>query len=196
MIDGRQLGGKIAELRRSKGMTQTELAAQLNVTHQAVSKWERGESLPDLPTFARLSVLLGVRTDELLGLEASEKGEHQCDAAGKEKVESAESETVIPLPVTLEDLDAEELWREVTAHARKTISLPSFNTWIKNTEAVIENGALVVFGASPFQRDWLRARYHKMFVQQLKLVTGLDCIPIEYRSRQTGASAGWQAGSE
>lgn len=196
MIDGRQLGRKIAQLRKRKGMTQTELAAQLNVTHQAVSKWERGESLPDLPTFARLSVLLDVRADELLGLEASEMGEHQCDDAGKEKVESAESETALPLPVTMEHLDAEEVWREVTAHARKALSLPSYNTWIKGTEAVIENRALVVLGVSPFQRDWLRARYHKMFVQQLKLVTGLDSIPIEYRSRRTGASAGWQAGSE
>ena len=43
-------GEKIASLRKAKGMTQAELGAELNVTFQAVSKWERGESYPDFAT--------------------------------------------------------------------------------------------------------------------------------------------------
>ena len=51
------LGSRIAELRRKKNMTQEELAAELGVTPQAVSKWENDLSCPDitlLPQLARL----------------------------------------------------------------------------------------------------------------------------------------------
>lgn len=53
-------GEKIAGLRKEKGMTQAELGEKLNVTFQAVSKWERGESLPDFETMSRLSKLFEV----------------------------------------------------------------------------------------------------------------------------------------
>ena len=53
-------GEKIASLRKAKGMTQAELGAELNVTFQAVSKWERGEAYPDFDTMSRLAKLFGV----------------------------------------------------------------------------------------------------------------------------------------
>lgn len=53
-------GEKISSLRKSKGMTQTELGEKLNVTYQAVSKWERDESLPDFETMSKLAKLFGV----------------------------------------------------------------------------------------------------------------------------------------
>ena len=55
-----EYGEKIAALRKSKGLTQAELGAELNVTYQAVSKWERGESLPDFATMSKISKLFGV----------------------------------------------------------------------------------------------------------------------------------------
>lgn len=48
-------GEKIYRLRKSKGMTQEELGKVLNVTYQAVSKWERDESLPDLDTISQIA---------------------------------------------------------------------------------------------------------------------------------------------
>ena len=51
MIDNRTVGRCIARLRVAKGMTQQGLAAALNVSHQAVSKWETGAALPDMQTF-------------------------------------------------------------------------------------------------------------------------------------------------
>ena len=48
-------GKKIAYLRKSKGMTQEDLGKVLNVTYQAVSKWERGESLPDFETMSQIA---------------------------------------------------------------------------------------------------------------------------------------------
>ncbi|MDE5721530.1 MAG: helix-turn-helix domain-containing protein [Clostridia bacterium] len=55
-----EYGEKIAALRKSRGMTQAELGSELNVTFQAVSKWERGESLPDFATMSKISKLFGV----------------------------------------------------------------------------------------------------------------------------------------
>jgi len=66
MIDSRKIGAYISNLRKERDWTQMELAEYLNVTHQAVSKWERGESLPDIATFPRLAELFGVTVDDLL----------------------------------------------------------------------------------------------------------------------------------
>lgn len=54
------IGAKIARARKLKNLTQTELAAQMSVTPQAVGKWERGESMPDFITFGKLASVLGV----------------------------------------------------------------------------------------------------------------------------------------
>ena len=53
-------GEKIVALRKEKGMTQTDLGSALNVTFQAVSKWERDEAQPDFETIVRMSKLFGV----------------------------------------------------------------------------------------------------------------------------------------
>lgn len=62
-------GTKIAKLRRSSGMTQEELGRHLSVSAQAVSKWENGDSLPDLPLIVKLANLYDCSTDYLLGRE-------------------------------------------------------------------------------------------------------------------------------
>jgi len=54
------IGSKIAEARKKIGISQAELAEQLFISPQAVGKWERGESIPDLITFNRLAKVLGV----------------------------------------------------------------------------------------------------------------------------------------
>ncbi|MBD5100696.1 MAG: helix-turn-helix domain-containing protein [Clostridiales bacterium] len=53
-------GEKIARLRKKNNMTQAELGEVLNVTYQAVSKWERGESQPDFDTLSKISKLFKV----------------------------------------------------------------------------------------------------------------------------------------
>ena len=71
------LGQKIAELRKSKNMTQLELASQLNITDKAVSKWERDISCLDINTFPKLAEILGVSVDELLQASTAEKAENE-----------------------------------------------------------------------------------------------------------------------
>lgn len=60
------LGTMIASLRKSKGMTQLDLAQQLGVTDKAVSKWERDLSCPDVNSLPKLAEVLGVTVDELM----------------------------------------------------------------------------------------------------------------------------------
>lgn len=64
-----QIGTNIAELRKQNGMTQAELAERLNYSDKAVSKWERGESQPDVVTLAQLAELFQVSVDTLLGMD-------------------------------------------------------------------------------------------------------------------------------
>lgn len=74
-MDVQKIGAFISELRKNKDYTQAELAGLLNVSHQAVSKWERGESLPDIALLPSLGTLLGITVDELL------KGERSAPTA-------------------------------------------------------------------------------------------------------------------
>lgn len=60
------IGNRIAKFRKAKGFTQEELASRLDVSSQAVSKWENDQSCPDISLLPRLSRLLGVTVDELL----------------------------------------------------------------------------------------------------------------------------------
>lgn len=60
------LADKIAELRKKNGWSQEELAGQLGVSRQSVSKWESAASIPDLDKILKLSQLFGVSTDYLL----------------------------------------------------------------------------------------------------------------------------------
>ena len=61
-----KLSDKIIDLRKSNFMTQEDLAEQLNVSRQAVSRWESGLVMPDAGNILQLSKLFGVTTDYLL----------------------------------------------------------------------------------------------------------------------------------
>lgn len=66
MIDNQIVGRNITMLRRKMKLTQQRLAAIVNVSHQAVSKWERGVTLPDVQTMLDLGRLFGVSIEQLL----------------------------------------------------------------------------------------------------------------------------------
>ena len=61
-----QLGANIGIFRKRCGLTQAKLAEKLNYSDKAISKWERGESLPDVLTLIQLAELFGVTVDKLL----------------------------------------------------------------------------------------------------------------------------------
>lgn len=62
-----RIGANIAFYRKQAGMTQAGLAEKLNYSDKAISKWERGESIPDVLTMMQLASLFGVSVDDLLG---------------------------------------------------------------------------------------------------------------------------------
>lgn len=67
------LNDKIQALRRARGLSQEEAADALNVSRQAVSKWETGQSYPSTENLIALAALFESSADELLELARSEK---------------------------------------------------------------------------------------------------------------------------
>lgn len=67
MFNMENVGRNIAELRRRCNMTQMELADKMGISFQAVSNWERGNSMPDISKLPELAEVFGVTIDQLLG---------------------------------------------------------------------------------------------------------------------------------
>lgn len=113
-----QLGANITRYRKKLGMTQAELAQRLNYSDKAVSKWERGESVPDVLTLVDIAGQFGIGVDTLIH--------------GDE-------------PVTLPQAEPEEkpeekpdIAPEVRRHNRRIIqSLVSILVWIVATAAYV-----------------------------------------------------------
>lgn len=74
----KNLGENIAKLRKAVSITQSELASKLNVTPQAVSKWENGVSAPDVYLMPKIAEALGVTIDDVF--------DYEFDVSGKEKI--------------------------------------------------------------------------------------------------------------
>ncbi|MGL5383948.1 MAG: helix-turn-helix domain-containing protein, partial [Culicoidibacterales bacterium] len=64
-----QLHENLVKLRKIRGITQAQLAAFIGVTKASVSKWETGQSLPDILLLPQLAAYYAVSVDELLGYE-------------------------------------------------------------------------------------------------------------------------------
>lgn len=106
------LADKIMELRKKNGWSQEELAEQMNVTRQSVSKWEGAQSVPDLDKILQLARIFGVSTDYLLKDEL-EMTEYAGPAA----------ETSIVRRVTMEEANAFLRVKEMTG---KRIAFATF----------------------------------------------------------------------
>jgi two-component system, chemotaxis family, chemotaxis protein CheY len=68
-----EVGKKIYELRKSKNMTQEKLASEVGVSVAAVSKWETGNSVPEILMICSIADFFDVSTDELLGRTKTKK---------------------------------------------------------------------------------------------------------------------------
>lgn len=85
------LADKITALRKKAGWSQEELAEQLGVTRQSVSKWEGAQSVPDMDKVVQISRLFGVTTDFLLKDELSEEEDYTRENKAKSPVVGAVS---------------------------------------------------------------------------------------------------------
>ncbi len=66
MFDMKQIGKKITDLRKANNMTQMELADKLDISFQAVSNWERGNTMPDISKLPELAEIFHISVDTLL----------------------------------------------------------------------------------------------------------------------------------
>ena len=76
----------IKHLRKTRGMSQEEMAVKLNVVRQTVSKWEKGLSIPDADVLIEMANLLDVSVSQLLGIEESihsKKAKRKVVVSGK-----------------------------------------------------------------------------------------------------------------
>ena len=65
-MDMNKVGEQITLLRKKKNLTQADIAQRLNISYQAVSKWERGETLPDVTLLVDLADILETSVDHIL----------------------------------------------------------------------------------------------------------------------------------
>ncbi|MBE5951723.1 MAG: helix-turn-helix transcriptional regulator [Lachnospiraceae bacterium] len=84
---------KLIMLRKSRGMSQEDLAEKLQVSRQAVSRWESGATWPDVPNLIQLSDLFGVTTDYLAREKCEEKKDESTETNTPEQ-DKTESDTV------------------------------------------------------------------------------------------------------
>ena len=73
------LNENLKQLRKSKGLSQEELAIRLNVVRQTISKWEKGISVPDADMLIKIADIFEVNVSELLGAKIGEKKEQDVN---------------------------------------------------------------------------------------------------------------------
>ena len=76
-MDQEKIGQIIKELRKKNHLTQAELASQLGVTYQAVSKWENGKNIPDIAIMKRIADLFDLDMNTILGDQKKKKENHK-----------------------------------------------------------------------------------------------------------------------
>lgn len=97
MFDTQKFGGYLCRLRKRADMTQAEVADRLNVTRQAISRYEQGDCFPDVSILVQIADLFRVSLDELIGAGEPTRGESAI-LASVAKGERA------PVPERIEDI--------------------------------------------------------------------------------------------
>lgn len=77
-----EFNNRLYELRKQKGLSQEELAGRLNVSRQTVSKWEIGDTTPDMEKLAAISELFDISLDELVLGKKAEAADRSSKASG------------------------------------------------------------------------------------------------------------------
>lgn len=122
MFDMVRIGKNIARLRKEAGLTQMGLADAMGISFQAVSNWERGQTMPDISKLPQLAAILGVSVDGLLGAEEAGMVERAMDAE-KAPLSVGELADIAPLLPPEEARRNFERTREQTERAGGSIDL-------------------------------------------------------------------------
>ncbi|HZK25353.1 MAG TPA: helix-turn-helix transcriptional regulator [Oscillospiraceae bacterium] len=131
-------GRLIAELRKAKNMTQKELAAYLNVSDKAVSKWERGENYPEVSILPQLANKLEITVDELLSGKIAPQTASSADLP--------EAEQVYAYSCLLEDARLRYNKHTLTAYAILAIGILTGSIILNNILPQVAAVALALTG--------------------------------------------------
>lgn len=82
------VGDMISKTRQNRNMTQEEFASRLGVTPQAVSRWERGNSLPDISLIKGICDILSISANTLLGIENENRVVENNDSSTEQEIRS------------------------------------------------------------------------------------------------------------
>ena len=135
------IGEKLKKLRRSRDLTQEEVATHIGISYQSISKWERGDGYPDITMLPTLANYFGVSVDELIGMDEISSAqrlddinqkwqENRLKGAHKENVELMRSALkiypnnallLIQLSASLERIDGTE--KEKKGYLKESILL-------------------------------------------------------------------------
>lgn len=144
---------KIIRLRKGRGWSQEELAGQLEISRQSVSKWEGGVSVPELDKIVRMSEIFGVTTDYLLKEEqeetAQERKETETEDFFYKNADAFEGGGVKPRFVSAEEAAR---FMEVTEKVSKWIALGVF-LCIVSPICLITFGGLAELGILSFSEN-------------------------------------------
>lgn len=114
------LGNHLFQARKRRGLSQEEVAETLGVSRQTISKWETGETLPDIRQSKRLAALYGVTLDELIDF----------DAGVREIQEVIERTT----EETSAKIDWTKMWSKqypILARYQEEVDIPRFETELR-----------------------------------------------------------------
>ena len=160
MLDNQKIGKNILAMRKRRSLTQAELSHHLGVSHQAVSKWEHGECLPDIEVLLKLGRIFGKSVEEILLYESN--------------VDDAPTAAITT-----------SLWDRALEEIKKRLSKASFDTWFGDTNGELIDSVLCIYSPNNFTTEWLYSRYSTFIQSILDELTDESSLIVEFRSRDS-----------
>jgi len=165
MLDNEKIGNRILQLRKNENMTQVELSEMLGISHQAVSKWENGESLPDIEQLLRLSKLFDRSIEQLLLGYSDELSINSNIQPNSEIKDSSEA-----------------LWNGVLKEIKKQINENSYNTWFQYATGIVEEDTFIIISPNQFSSEWLLNKYSSLIAQTLNALSENANMKLKFQT--------------
>ena len=163
-------GEKLASIRKQANMTQNDLAEKLDISRQAITKWERGKGFPDIDNLQKLSAIFSVSIDELINYKV-ETIKYEADAM-TETIDSENSKFKNVDKFVLERFTDYESIERLTREVKLTFWQEVFDFFIGagtlGVADMIKTGLVHSFLASKDNNDYLVLVFkNKLFYKKL-----------------------------
>lgn len=135
------LNENLKQLRKSKGLSQEELAIRLNVVRQTISKWEKGLSVPDADMLIKIADIFEVSVSELLGAKIEEKNEQNINAVADQLMRINEQ-------LAIKNRRSHQVWKTIGIVlllivifniGLVVLNYPAFESYENNTSVQVES---------------------------------------------------------